>query len=144
MPAAQMTAKVREASQMANDGSAALGAPADCRDARQSQGPHVEAVARAAGREVAGLVGSVAATIATRERHDGPPGLADFGRVGYVAVSATEVAVVKAKLGWTRARRAATVAVLGCAALRRARTPRSARGRASRTSNRRGRSRRSW
>jgi hypothetical protein len=62
-------------------------------------------------------VGSVAATIATRERHDGPPGLADFGRVGYVAVSATDVAVVKAKLGSTRARRAATVAVLGCAAL---------------------------
>ena len=57
-------------------------------------------VARAAGREVAGLVGSVAAGFATRGGGAGVPDLPDFGRVGYVAVSATEVAVVKTKLGW--------------------------------------------
>jgi hypothetical protein len=58
------------------------------------------AAALAAGREVAGLLGSTAAVLATRDRDKGAVDLPDFGRVGYVAVSATEVAVVKTRHGW--------------------------------------------
>jgi hypothetical protein len=57
-------------------------------------------VARAAGREVAGLAGSVAAGLATHDGRASVLNVPDFGRVGYVAVSATEVAVVKTKTGW--------------------------------------------
>ncbi|MGD1052154.1 MAG: hypothetical protein ABR947_13885 [Solirubrobacteraceae bacterium] len=60
---------------MANDASAALGAPQVAGTLVNPRGYMKKTVARAAGREVAGLVGSV-------------------------AVSATEVAVVKTKLGW--------------------------------------------
>jgi hypothetical protein len=79
---------------MADDGSAALGAPEIAGTLVNPRGYMKRAVARTAGREVAGLVGSLAAGLATRE-HAGVPDLPDFGRVGYVAVSATEVAVVK-------------------------------------------------
>jgi hypothetical protein len=50
-------------------------------------------VAGAAGRQVAGLVGSAAAALGTRDGNKGVSSLPDFGRVGYVAVSVTEVAV---------------------------------------------------
>ena len=46
------------------------------------------------------MVGSAAGALATRDRDKGVSDLPDFGRVGYVAVSATEVAVVKTKFGW--------------------------------------------
>jgi hypothetical protein len=52
-----------------------------------------------AGAEVAGLVGTVVAGIAMRDGSSRTPDLPDFGRVGYVAVSATEVVVVKTKTG---------------------------------------------
>jgi len=55
-------------------------------------------VARVAGREAAGLVGSVAAGLAAGD--PGAPDLPDFGRVGYVAVSEEDVALLKTKTGW--------------------------------------------
>ena len=86
---------------MTNDASAALGAPEIAGTLVNPKGYMKKTVARAAGREVAGLVGSVAAGLAARDRRADVSDLPDFGRVGYVAVSATEVAVVKTKLGWT-------------------------------------------
>jgi hypothetical protein len=78
----------------------ALGAPQIAGTLVNPRGYMKKAVARAAGREVAGLVGSVAAGLATSDGGVRAPDLPDFGRVGYVAVSATEIAVVKTKLGW--------------------------------------------
>ncbi len=83
---------------MAQDGSAALGAPEIAGTLVNPKGYVKKTVARTAGQEVAGLVGSTAAALATREM--GTPDLPDFGRVGYVAVSATEIAVLKTKTGW--------------------------------------------
>ena len=85
---------------MANDASAALGAPQIAGTLVNPRGYMKKTVARAAGREVAGLVGSVAAGLATRDGGARAPELPDFGRVGYIAVSATEIAMVKTKLGW--------------------------------------------
>ena len=85
---------------MANDASAALGAPEIAGTLVNPRGYMKKTVARAAGREVAGLVGSVAAGLAARGGPADVSDLPDFGRVGYVAVSATEGAVVKTKLGW--------------------------------------------
>lgn len=85
---------------MANDASAALGAPEIAGTLVNPKGFTKKRVAGVAGREVAGLVGSAAAALATRDRAKGASDLPAFGRVGYVAVSATEVAVVKTKFGW--------------------------------------------
>ena len=85
---------------MASDASAALGAAEIAGTLVNPHGYVKKTVARTAGREVAGLVGDVAAGLAARERNAGPSELPDFGRVGYVAVSATEVALVKTKTGW--------------------------------------------
>jgi hypothetical protein len=85
---------------MANDASAALGAPEIAGTLVNPRGYMKKTVALAAGRAVAGLVGSVAAGLAVRDGRADVSDLPDFGRVGYVAVSATEVAVVKTKLGW--------------------------------------------
>jgi hypothetical protein len=85
---------------MADKVSNALGAPEIAGTLVNPKGYAKKAVARVAGREVAGLVGSVAAGLAAREAAQGAPDLPDFGRVGYVAVSATDVALLKTKYGW--------------------------------------------
>jgi hypothetical protein len=84
---------------MANDASAALGAPQLAGTLVNPRGYAKNTVARVAGAEVAGLAGTVAAGIATRGGGAATPDLPDFGRVGYVAVSATEVVVVRTKTG---------------------------------------------
>jgi hypothetical protein len=83
---------------MAADGAAALGAPELAGTLVNPKGYAKRVVARTAGREVAGLVGDLAAGRAARDK--GVPDLPDFGRVGYLAVSADEVALVKTKYGW--------------------------------------------
>jgi hypothetical protein len=83
---------------MAADGSVALGAPEIAGTLVNPRGYMKRTVARTAGREVAGLVGSTVATLATRG--EGAPPLPEFGRVGYVAVSAADVALIKTKTGW--------------------------------------------
>jgi hypothetical protein len=83
---------------MAADASAALGAPEIAGTLVNPKGYAKKAIARTAGREVAGLVGDLAAGRAARDK--GVPDVPDFGRVGYLAVSATEVALVKTKYGW--------------------------------------------
>jgi hypothetical protein len=83
---------------MADKVANALGAPEIAGTLVNPKGYAKKAVARVTGREVAGLVGSVAAGLAAGK--EGAPDLPDFGRVGYVAVSDTEVAVLKTKTGW--------------------------------------------
>jgi hypothetical protein len=83
---------------MAADGSVALGAPELAGTLVNPKGYTKKAVAREAGGEVAGFVGSSAATLLSR----GPrvTDVPDFGRVGYLAVSAADVALIKTKFGW--------------------------------------------
>jgi hypothetical protein len=83
---------------MAADGSAALGAPELAGTLVNPKGYAKKAVARVAGGQVAGLVGSTAAGLLARGGQ--VPDLPDFGRVGYVAVSSSEVALIKTKFGW--------------------------------------------
>ncbi len=83
---------------MAGEVEKALGAPEVAGTLVNPKGLMKKTVARTAGREVAGLVGSLAAGAATRD--GSAPDLPSFGRVGYVAVSDTEVAVLKTRTGW--------------------------------------------
>jgi hypothetical protein len=83
---------------MAADGSAALGAPELAGTLVNPKGYAKKTVARVAGGELAGLAGSTAAGLLARDRQ--VPDLPAFGRVGYVAVSAGEVALIKTKTGW--------------------------------------------
>jgi len=83
---------------MANDASAALGAPEVAGTLVNPKGYAKKTIARTAGRELAGLVGSTAAALAARDKNVSD--LPDFGRVGYLAVSAGEIALVKTKYGW--------------------------------------------
>jgi hypothetical protein len=85
---------------MADKVANALGAPELAGTLVNPKGYAKKAVARVAGREVAGFVGSVAAGLAAGGAGKGAPDLPDFGRVGYVAVSETDVALLKTKLGW--------------------------------------------
>jgi hypothetical protein len=78
----------------------ALGAPEIAGTLVNPKGYAKKSVARVAGREVAGLVGSVAAGLAVGDPGQEAPDLPDFGRVGYVAVSETDVALLKTKMGW--------------------------------------------
>jgi hypothetical protein len=84
--------------EMTDKVSNALGAPEIAGTLVNPKGYAKKTVARAAGREVAGFVGSVAAGLAAGD--PGATDLPDFGRVGYVAVSETDVAVLKTKTGW--------------------------------------------
>jgi len=85
---------------MADKVANALGAPELAGTLVNPKGYAKKAVARVAGREVAGFVGSVAAGLAVGAKGEGAPDLPDFGRVGYVAVSDADVAVLKTKMGW--------------------------------------------
>jgi hypothetical protein len=83
---------------MSTDGSAALGAPELAGTLVNPNGYVRKTVARVTGGEVAGLVGSTATALLSRDR--GVFDLPDFGRVGYLAVSAEDVALIKTKTGW--------------------------------------------
>jgi hypothetical protein len=83
---------------MAPDASAAVGAPEIAGTLVNPKGYAKKAIARTAGREVAGLVGSTAAALAARAKSVSD--LPDFGRVGYLAVSAGEIVLVKTRYGW--------------------------------------------
>jgi hypothetical protein len=83
---------------MADKVSNALGAPEIAGTLVNPKGYAKKTVARVAGREAAGLVGSVVAGLAAGD--PGAPDLPDFGRVGYVAVGESDVVVLKTKTGW--------------------------------------------
>lgn len=84
---------------MSGDVERALGLPEIAGTLVNPKGLTKKSVARVSGRELAGLAGSIAASLATRDGM-GPPDLPSFGRVGYVAVSESEVAVLKTRTGW--------------------------------------------
>jgi len=79
---------------MAGDGSAALGAPEVAGALVNPRGFGKKASIGAIG----GVVGAVAAT-AVASRSSKASDLPSFGRVGYVAASETEVALIKTKSG---------------------------------------------
>jgi hypothetical protein len=83
------------------DASSALGAPQLAGTWVNNKGTAKRLVASVAGREIAGAVGSVAAgSVAARSSGDGAAtDTPDFGRDAYLAVSDSEVALVKAKQG---------------------------------------------
>jgi hypothetical protein len=79
---------------MAGDGSAALGAPEIAGVLVNPRGFGKKAAVGSIG----GVVGAVAAT-AVASRSSGAADLPSFGRVGYVAASENEVALIKTKSG---------------------------------------------
>ena len=85
---------------MAKDASQALGAPELAGTLVNPSGYAKKATIHAAGRVVAGMAGHLAATKAAGAETSGAPEVPDFGRVGYLAVSASDVALVKTKAGW--------------------------------------------
>ncbi len=84
---------------MADDGSAALGAPEVAGTMVNPRGLTKKMTARTAGAEIGGVIGSVAAGSVTGGLYQGAPDVPVFGRVGYVAASETEVALIKTKAG---------------------------------------------
>lgn len=84
---------------MAGDASAALGAPEVAGTFVSPKGFAKKATASVAGGKIAGAVGSVAAGMAA-SRSSGPASdLPNFGRAGYLAVSESDIALVKTKTG---------------------------------------------
>lgn len=82
---------------MADDASAALGAPQVAGTLVNPKGLTKKMTASVAGGEVAGVVGTMAASLASGSA--GAPQVPDFGRVGFVALSADDIAIVKTKSG---------------------------------------------
>ena len=84
---------------MADDASQALGAPEIAGTFVNPKGLTRKMTAAAAGSEIGGAIGSVAANLIA----DGTPGacaeVPSFGRVGYLAASDAEVELVKTKTG---------------------------------------------
>jgi hypothetical protein len=84
---------------MAEDASAALGAPQVAGTLVNPKGLTKKVTASVAGGQVAGVVGNVAASLATGPAYAGAPDVPEFGRVGYLAASDSEIALVKTKSG---------------------------------------------
>jgi hypothetical protein len=84
---------------MAADASRALGAPEIAGTFVNPKGLTKKMTASVAGAQVGGAVGSIAANVITGRKSGGAPEMPSFGRVGYVAISENEVALVKTKTG---------------------------------------------
>jgi len=84
---------------MADDASAALGAPQLAGTLVNPSGLTQKMTAGVVGRELAGLAGSVAVGASIGDPYAGAPDVPEFGRVGYIAVSESEIALVKTKTG---------------------------------------------
>lgn len=84
---------------MASDASAALGASEIAGTFVNPKGFAKKMTATVAGGQVGGVVGSVAASMAAGRSSGSASELPSFGRVGYVAVSEHDVALVKTKTG---------------------------------------------
>ena len=84
---------------MADDASTALGAPEIVGTMVNPKGMTKKVTASVAGGQVAGVVGNLAAGLATGPAYAGAPEVPNFGRVAYVAASADALALVKTKTG---------------------------------------------
>ena len=84
---------------MADDATAALGAPEIAGTMVNPKGMTKKVTATVAGGVVGGAAGTFAAGMATGGAYAGAPEVPNFGRVGYVAASADALALVKTKSG---------------------------------------------
>jgi hypothetical protein len=84
---------------MADDASRALGAPQIAGSLVNPKGFTKKVTASAAGSEIGGAIGSIAAGVIAGGTSGATSEMPSFGRVGYVAVSEDEVALVKTKTG---------------------------------------------
>jgi hypothetical protein len=94
-----MRATNRKESDMADDASAALGAPQVAGTLVNPKGMTKKVTASVAGGEIAGVAGNLAASMASGPAYAGAPDVPSFGRVAYVAASDSEIALVKTKSG---------------------------------------------
>ena len=84
---------------MADDATAALGAPEIAGTMVNPKGMTKKVTASVAGGVVGGVAGTFAAGMATGGAYAGAPAVPNFGRVAYVAASADALAIVKTKSG---------------------------------------------
>jgi len=84
---------------MADDATAALGAPEIAGTMVNPKGMTKKVTASVAGGQVAGVAGNLVAGLATGSAYGGAPDVPNFGRVAYVAASADALAIVKTKSG---------------------------------------------
>ena len=84
---------------MADDATAALGAPEIAGTMVNPKGMTKKVTASVAGGQVAGVAGNLVAGLATGPAYGGAPDVPNFGRVAYVAASADALAIVKTKSG---------------------------------------------
>jgi gas vesicle protein len=84
---------------MANDASRALGAQEIAGTFVNPKGLTKKMTASAAGSEIGGAIGSVAANLLADRSSAGAAEMPSFGRVGYLAVTDSDLALVKTKTG---------------------------------------------
>ena len=84
---------------MAADASRALGAAEVAGTFVNPKGLAKKMTAAVAGGEIAGAAGTIAAKVMTGPTYRGAPDVPNFGRVGYVAVTENEIALVKTRTG---------------------------------------------
>jgi hypothetical protein len=84
---------------MAGDASRALGAPEVAGSLVNPKGLTKKVTASAAGSQIGGAIGNVAAGVIAGRTSGAAAEMPSFGRVGYVAVSEDDVALVKTKTG---------------------------------------------
>lgn len=84
---------------MASDASRALGVPELAGTFVNPKGMAKKMTASVAGLEAGGVAGSFAVKLATGLPYEGAPDVPSFGRVGYVAVTEEDVALVKTETG---------------------------------------------
>jgi hypothetical protein len=86
---------------MANDASQALGAPEVAGTLVSPRGLTKKMSIGAAGSQVGGLVGSLAASAMTSRKAKATPDMPSFGRSGYLAASESELILTKtSQMGW--------------------------------------------
>ena len=81
------------------DASQALGAPEVAGTFVNPKGMTKKMTTRVAGQVVGGAVGAFAASRAAGQPYEGAADVPNFGRVGYLAASTGEIALVKTKTG---------------------------------------------
>jgi len=84
---------------MADDASTALGAQELAGTFVNPKGMTKKMTASVAGQQIGGMAGTLAANTATGGAYSGAPEVPNFGRVGYLAVTDGELALVKTKTG---------------------------------------------
>jgi hypothetical protein len=86
---------------MAGDGSKGLSEPELVGTLVSPRGLTKKMTMRAAGGQIGGLAGTLAANLATGDASQGAPDVPVFGRIGYLAASENELALTETtSLGW--------------------------------------------